>query len=209
MRQRGRRFNVFCIMQIFWLTQTDSTNSHAKRMNAHGVYAPPFWVIADTQTQGYGTQNRPWHSRKGNFSGTLSFYSTQSGPAFARLAFLTAQSICQSMEKFSIPLQVKPPNDIIVSTPAGPLKIGGVLVEIEGQTLYIGVGFNLVWAPLSHDLAAHKNEKKVTLPATSLREHLGLFITPQDFFSIFQEHLFRNLSIWDHTNKLTVNYEQN
>nr|AGU67973.1 biotin--acetyl-CoA-carboxylase ligase [Crithidia acanthocephali] len=124
----------------------------------------PFGVVAVSQTAGRGTSGRTWTSPKGNMYFTLCLPQAGSPPCFkeelvpvlplacglaARRAVLevlhldvasAAPSIAAEAAKA---VRTKWPNDLIFQHK----KIGGTLIESEGDYLVIGMGVNVEVAP--------------------------------------------------------------
>jgi BirA family biotin operon repressor/biotin-[acetyl-CoA-carboxylase] ligase len=53
-------------------------------------------------------------------------------------------------------VRLKWPNDLVVDTPAGTRKLSGILTEIEGGAVVVGIGINVNWPPAAElgELAA-------------------------------------------------------
>ncbi len=124
--------------------------------------------LAAEQTKGRGRLGRSWVSKPGDGL-YLSVILEPRRPRhdWPTLSFVTALAVLQAVEQLCPPLslQLKWPNDLLL----GDGKLGGLLLETEGERLIVGIGVNLANAPrikgASHpptDLASHCQE----LPAT-------------------------------------------
>jgi len=124
----------------------DSTNEEAWRWVVCGAPDRGI-VIADEQTAGRGRLGRRWITPAGT---SLAFSLVLRIPPFdpdllSRLAGLGAMAVRSAVERlYSLPAQVKWPNDVLVNQ----RKAAGVLVEArwEGESLpavVVGIGINI------------------------------------------------------------------
>ena len=113
-------------MKIISLKTIDSTSLELKRLldNRVKLGSDSILVIADTQTNGYGTHNRIWESPKGNIY--LSFNLKYE--RYEHLSYFISYALFETI-KFHISkkhnIHIKWPNDIMVDS----LKIAGILIE--------------------------------------------------------------------------------
>lgn len=124
---------------VRWFTVVDSTNRVAAGLARAG--APDGLVVgADHQTRGRGRRGRTWESRPG--SALLVSVVLRPVPGLVTLAAgLAAADACQAVA--GVAATLKWPNDIL----AGDAKLGGVLSELVGDAVVVGLGVNLTWAP--------------------------------------------------------------
>ena len=120
-----------------------------------------FVVVADSQSAGRGTRGRNWVSIVGNLYMTLvlnvadvplpltltpirlgAFIIRAIDQALTHEDFAPVNSSC-SHSYPSPHVQLKWPNDVIINGE----KVSGVLIEIEGGKLLIGIGVNIANAP--------------------------------------------------------------
>ncbi|WP_425407940.1 biotin--[acetyl-CoA-carboxylase] ligase [Hyphococcus sp.] len=122
----------------------DSTSLEAKRRIEAGENGPR-WIVALTQTAGYGRRGRRWEQRTGDFAGTLFFKPEIDGEALGQVSFIVALALAAVLENHVPPekISLKWPNDILT----GGKKCAGVLLEKLSAHLAIGVGVNIVTAP--------------------------------------------------------------
>jgi len=108
----------------------------------------PLLVLALEQTGGRGRQGRSWSSPRGK-----GVYATRvlqvADPALLQtLPLLAGIFLCRALSRhLPTPCRLKWPNDLLVETPAGRRKIGGILIEAlvhsgEPSTAIIGFGIN-------------------------------------------------------------------
>lgn len=94
-------------------------------------------VLAEAQIRGRGRRGRPWESPPGNlyFSVLLENTGDQLLPFRAGLALAEAAQVGK----------LKWPNDLLT---LDGRKLGGILVEIEKERVFLGVGLNVEVSPL-------------------------------------------------------------
>jgi BirA family biotin operon repressor/biotin-[acetyl-CoA-carboxylase] ligase len=142
----------------------DSTNEEARR-RAQGGARGPLWIWAKRQTAGRGRRGRAWESPVGNLFSTLLISPDAPAADAARLSFVAALAVHDTVSAFVAPVRVrvKWPNDVLIDGH----KVSGILLESSGDSgatalpwLAIGIGINL----------RHKPEQAV-FPATAIAEH--------------------------------------
>ena len=177
------------------LPEVDSTNSELMRRfkgtDRIGPQTEPTLLVAEQQSAGRGRLGRAWASQRG---GSLMFsIGLPLAPAdWSGLSLAVGVSLADSLEppyghgQATAPapqIQLKWPNDLWLTTPAGPCKLGGVLVETaaaaDGQRfVVVGVGINIQAPTLSGDAASaaavppgglHQLLPALDAPATLLR----------------------------------------
>jgi|GEM_PF-329718 len=120
------------------IQNTTSTQNEARRLLEKGVAKLGDAVIADVQTRGRGRFGRTWISPNGGLYATFimrpeSLLSLKAGLALVRVLGRAGVSAC-----------LKWPNDVMI----GDRKIAGVLIETTGTLSLVGIGLNLMSAPL-------------------------------------------------------------
>ena len=140
--------------------ECDSTNAV---LSALAGQAPSGTVlVADRQTAGRGRRGRQWQSSLADPGASLTFsllrrfdtgmerlagLSLAVGVAIARGLGTLGVPMVQAGEALPVGVGLKWPNDILVASPTGLAKLGGVLVELqggrEGVAAVIGIGLNL------------------------------------------------------------------
>ncbi len=110
-------------------------------------------ITADVQTQGRGTRGRSWHSPVGNVYLTLAAHRKflppsrlKLFPLEAGLALWDTAAACIAPEN-RLRLRLKWPNDLLWEG----RKVAGMLLETTGDHVLIGLGINVVEAPLVSD----------------------------------------------------------
>lgn len=136
----GARLDVFDTL--------DSTSAEAKRRAAKGETGP-LWIVAKTQTDGYGRRGRVWKGAEGNFSGTYLFEPEGEVAMLGQLSFVAGLAVIDALDAYAREdcLSLKWPNDIL----ANGAKLAGLLLErIDHQgkiIMALGVGINIASAP--------------------------------------------------------------
>ncbi|GGO75328.1 bifunctional biotin--[acetyl-CoA-carboxylase] ligase/biotin operon repressor BirA [Bowmanella pacifica] len=147
------------------LSVVDSTNTYLKlKQSAHRNGAA---CLAEAQTAGRGRQGRKWQSPFGA-SLYLSMYWTFSGgyQAIGGLSLMIGVAVVEALNRLGVEgLQLKWPNDIYLDGK----KLGGVLVEVEGQIhdqshCIVGVGLNIRLPDLVRE--------EIDQPYTDLAQHV-------------------------------------
>ena len=127
------------------LAEVGSTNREALHLARSGAPEGTV-VVAGFQTAGRGRHGRRWEATPG--SSLLASVLLRPGPlvAPARLHLavaavaLAARDACSAVAGF-VP-DLKWPNDLVV----GDAKLAGVLAEVEGDAVVVGLGLNVTFA---------------------------------------------------------------
>jgi BirA family biotin operon repressor/biotin-[acetyl-CoA-carboxylase] ligase len=144
-------------LPLLRLASVDSTQAFLKRHPELGFCG----VMADAQIEGRGRQGNRWESASGAglwMSAALPQPDLAPGTVLQHamrhaIAVLGAGS-----------LGLKWPNDLVAKGPTGLVKVGGIIGELAGGRLILGLGINLTETPDLPDRA---------IPASDLRA-LGL-----------------------------------
>lgn len=157
----------------FLYDSIDSTNEEARRLYAAGKIfdAPlgkPAYVLANHQSQGRGTQGRPWLSPEGAGLYLTVVHTAVPGQpliltdTYTRAAGLACYYALD--ELFGLKIALKPVNDLYLRCPktARYQKLAGILVESVVQNnalkaVMTGVGMNLLSCERSLDPAASRH----------------------------------------------------
>jgi BirA family biotin operon repressor/biotin-[acetyl-CoA-carboxylase] ligase len=136
-----------------------STNDEALRLAGEG--APHGTVVAARQqSAGRGRQGRRWVSPPGNLHASFLFRSgcfQAAGPArVSELGFVAAVATAAAIDGFVAGCRLKWPNDALL----GGAKVAGILIEMVGDAVVVGIGVNVAHAPPG-----------MPYPVTSLAEH--------------------------------------
>lgn len=130
-----------------------STNSALLARAAQGeALLEGHWLVTDRQTGGRGRAGRVWSDGFGNFMGsTAAVLRHSDGPpqTLALVAGVAAHRALMAVVPGLAGLALKWPNDLMV----GAAKLGGILLERQGEVVVVGIGVNLAEAPAVADRA--------------------------------------------------------
>lgn len=103
------------------------------------------WLVALTQDAGRGRQGREWVSESGNFFGSTLVVLEPGNPPAASLSLAAGLALIEAVDVATpgLPLMLKWPNDLLLGT----AKLGGILLERNGDRVVAGFGLNLGKAP--------------------------------------------------------------
>lgn len=122
-----------------------STNARARELAAEGE--EDVVVVAERQTGGRGRLDREWSSPEGGIYASLVLapdIPPASAPAYTLAA---AVAVADAAAETGVDAGIKWPNDVLVPTEEGDLKLSGILTEMEGEAdrvswIVVGVGVN-------------------------------------------------------------------
>lgn len=166
------------------LAHTGSTNAVLlARLTAGEAMPAGHWLIADRQTAGRGRAGRVWNDGLGNFMGSTVVALGGCAAAAPSLALVTGVAVHQAVAA-SAPalekLQLKWPNDLLLDG----AKLAGILLELVGDHVVVGIGVNLVTAPAVTGRAV-----------TSLAEH-GAHVTRDMFAEVLAAQFAKAVARW-------------
>jgi BirA family biotin operon repressor/biotin-[acetyl-CoA-carboxylase] ligase len=108
----------------------------------------PLLILALEQSGGRGRQGRSWSSPAGKGVYATRVVSMRDPEQLQVLPMLVGLGLCRALSRhLPVPCRLKWPNDLVVETPAGRKKVGGILIEAlvhpgEGAAAIIGFGVN-------------------------------------------------------------------
>ncbi|MCT2399504.1 biotin--[acetyl-CoA-carboxylase] ligase [Novosphingobium mangrovi (ex Huang et al. 2023)] len=127
--------------------ETGSTNADlAARLSGREYLPEGEWLVADRQTAGRGRLGRVWNDGAGNFMGSTVVRPGPGDPPASTLALMAGLAVHEAVAKFlpySAQLWLKWPNDLLLDG----AKVAGILLEMTGGVVIVGIGVNLVAAP--------------------------------------------------------------
>lgn len=141
------------------VSRADSTNRLARTIVAEyeqeAQHLHPLLLLAREQTGGRGRQGRAWSSPAGKGVYATRVLTVDDAELLQSLPLLVGVGLCRGLSRhLATPCRLKWPNDLVVETPGGRRKIGGILIEAlvrpgEGEgdpatvaTAIIGFGIN-------------------------------------------------------------------
>ncbi len=146
--------------------------------------ALPQWILALDQTAAHGRRGRAWSMPKGNFAATLLMFPTEPPALVALRSFVAALALHDTFVTVTgrpDGFTLKWPNDVLLN--GG--KVAGILLERGARHLSIGIGINLVDAPMPEQV-----EEGAT-PPVSLLSETGARVTPEEFLDILAPNFAR------------------
>ncbi|HXC16750.1 MAG TPA: biotin--[acetyl-CoA-carboxylase] ligase [Holophagaceae bacterium] len=153
-------------LPLIRLAAIDSTQAFLKRHLELGFCA----VIADAQSEGRGRQGNRWESAPG-----AGLWMSAALP----VSELTPGLVLQHAMRHAIAelggeqLGLKWPNDLVAKGPAGLVKVGGIIGELSGGRLILGLGINLQETPELPDRAIPASNLKALGIETSTAPNLA------------------------------------
>ncbi len=126
------------------LGETDSTNLRLKEGYRAGQLAPPFLLIADSQSAGRGRLGRSFISPPGTGLYMSLLAAPPADAESGRITILAAVAVCQAIEEMTgLRPRIKWVNDLFVRGK----KVCGILAEGLGGPVVVGIGVNLRTPP--------------------------------------------------------------
>ncbi|EQB35441.1 hypothetical protein M947_09160 [Sulfurimonas hongkongensis] len=190
-------------MKILYLKEIDSTQKFLKKLIRGKEVKAPFAVVSDTQSAGVGSRNNAWNSQKGNLF--LSFaIELDELPKDLKLesASIYFSYILKTLlyEEGSC-VWIKWPNDFYVDDK----KIGGMITNLEANTLICGLGLNLVMAPDGFAKLDIKVDKKEVLKKyfTKIEEKISW----KQVFSKYELEFYKNKNFFTHNQNIKIPLE--
>ena len=152
--------------QVVTVSETGSTN--ADLLAAIGSGAPDRAVLrTDHQTAGRGRLGRTWEAPPGTNLLVSVLFRGVDEPVHRLTQMIGASCAIVLRRDFGIEAGLKWPNDVVVATSDGDVKIAGILAQASTSSatgkvdVVVGMGLNVGWAP-PPEIA----------PATSVRDAL-------------------------------------
>ena len=130
--------------------ETGSTNADLAARARAGDAQEGQWLVARRQRAGKGRQGREWFDGSGNFMGSTIVTIGSDNPPPASLSFVAALAVYDAVEEALMQSShpfLKWPNDVLL----GGGKLSGILLELVGQHVVVGIGVNLARAPQLED----------------------------------------------------------
>ena len=162
--ERPRRGVAVLIPGIRHVAVTGSTN-HDMLALARGGAAEGTWLYAVQQSAGRGRQGRAWVPPPGNLYASTIVRVHDNDPPAPTLALVAGLAVHDVMTAIAgkVRFLLRWPNDLMVDG----AKIGGILLEREGDAVVIGIGINLAHHPVDLDRAATSLAAVGVLPPTA------------------------------------------
>ena len=172
--------------QLKVIEECESSNTYLLNLAKEGC-AEGFSILTLKQSKGRGTRNNKWISNEGNL-----FLSTFIQPKvdtsnWSEISIILGFSLYQYLLFLGIDksfIKIKWPNDILIKYK----KISGILVEVSNNFCILGIGLNVVSAPLKTDTGKD---------AICLRELINTKnLKLQDMSNSILKIFYSNYNIW-------------
>ena len=127
------------LTRLYYKSETQSTNDDLITLAKAGAEVGTV-VVAEEQTRGRGRRGAAWHCATGKalvFSYLADWQTVRELPLLPSL--LSGVAVARVLERFRISAQVKWPNDLLINR----RKVAGILTEVTGDALIIGLGLNV------------------------------------------------------------------
>jgi BirA family transcriptional regulator, biotin operon repressor / biotin---[acetyl-CoA-carboxylase] ligase len=124
------------------VAETGSTNSDMLNLVRGGDVSEGDWLIAERQTAGRGRLGRNWKSQSGNLFASTVVRLRESDPLAHTLSIVAGWAIFGAVGHW-VGGTLKWPNDLMIDNK----KLAGILLEREGESIVIGFGVNVAYAP--------------------------------------------------------------
>ena len=132
---------------IHTIAEIGSTNTALLARLVEGLtLAEGDWLVADRQTSGRGRAGRTWFDGLGNFMGSTVASIASGDPPAPTLALVAGVAVHRVISALAPGLRdvwLKWPNDVLIEG----AKLGGILLERQGEAVVVGIGVNLAAAP--------------------------------------------------------------
>ncbi len=152
--------------RILRLDVTASTNDDV-RLAAEAGEPEGLVIVASEQLSGRGRQGRVWESQRGNLYCSVLLRPSNMPQDAGLYSFVAAVAVHEAVRSIlpHVPVTLKWPNDVLVKGK----KISGILLEVAGDALIVGIGLNVAHCPNNTlypttSLAAAGAVEKVELP---------------------------------------------
>ncbi len=154
-------------LEVRAFAETGSTMDDARSLIREVAPASLLLVLAERQNQGRGRQGRRWESASGNLFATVAFRLERADPAIASFSLIAGLVVLRALEELGVTsLRCKWPNDIVG---IDRRKLAGILLELvtDGAPwVLVGVGVNMLYAPLPDAVALRELTSDGIDPAT-------------------------------------------
>lgn len=175
---------IFGKEKIWYLSETDSTNTRAKELAAAGAPEGTL-IVSETQIQGRGRKGRWWFSPpKTGIYVSMILRPLMPPVEAARITLLTGVAVTEALRSL-IPegIYIKWPNDILING----RKVAGILTEIstemdaiEYMVVGLGINVNTVVFPA-----------RIRDAATSIRREAGKPFSRAEILRLYLRHFER------------------
>lgn len=135
--------------RVRWTASTGSTNDDLVAAAISGE--PEQVAITDLQTAGRGRRQRVWHApQRSSAMFSVLIRDVDPADAFWRIGAVSLAAVAAVRTVTAVEARLKWPNDLLI----GERKFAGVLAQMAGDALVVGMGMNVNWPrPLPAEIA--------------------------------------------------------
>ncbi len=190
-------------MEIFWLSEVDSTQAYLLDALKNKELSVPVCVGATLQTHGRGSRGNNWIGEQGNLFISIAIHRSQL-PDDLKLessSIYFAFILKELLTKLGSQVWLKWPNDFYLDQE----KMGGVITNLVGDCLVCGIGMNLFTAPL--DFAKMDIEISAQELTNSYVTELKKFPSWKQIFSKYKLEFNRSKSFTTHMDETIFRLE--
>jgi len=190
-------------LKILYLESVDSTQLYIKELLKKKLISTPFAVVSENQTDGKGSRDNSWTGLKGNLFCSFSI-AIKELPIDLKLesaSIYFSHILKATLEYYGSKVWLKWPNDFYINN----LKIGGLITNIVGENLIVGIGLNLLQAPNGFSYLDILITKEKLLKEYFLNiEKKRLW---KQVFSKYKLEFYKNKDFFTHKNNLKISLE--
>lgn len=183
------------LSKLIKFKKIDSTNEYAKYLAKYNKARNNTFILAKVQSAGKTTKKDiKWVSPVGNLHLTsLHKISLSQKKQAYMIGLISAISMMNALVKkfkkydLDSSIKIKWPNDILIENK----KVGGILVEMEGDYVIIGIGLNIAYHPNMTSSSSIKGGIK-----SACLKDFGLETSPEKIMNIYRKELIKNIKKW-------------
>jgi BirA family biotin operon repressor/biotin-[acetyl-CoA-carboxylase] ligase len=132
--------------RVEWITRTGSTNADVLE-RARAGEPDGLVLVADHQSAGRGRLDRRWEAPEGaNLLVSILLRPDLDPSQWFRCTNAVAVALVEACASHGVLARIKWPNDVVVTTTGGDTaKLAGILAEVAGDAVVVGLGCNVGW----------------------------------------------------------------
>lgn len=167
--------------------QTQSTNTDAMRA-AGNVAGEGFVFITDHQVGGRGRLDRRWETPPGEaVTMSILLRPKRDLTDWSWISMIAGLAVSRAISKWVSPVWLKWPNDVLV----GDLKVAGILSEVSGDAVVVGIGLNVNQTELPLETATSMRK----LAGQEFDRNLVAGSTLQEFARLYKDWLIDDSTV--------------
>jgi len=183
---------------LYVFDEVTSTMDKAKEILNATPNIGKFAVLAKSQSSGRGTRGRTWTSPQDNMHLTVAFRLCDISVPLTlmplRLGTLVSASI-SNMVPIPEAVKLKWPNDILIEDK----KVCGILIEIDGDYIIVGIGCNVFRAPSVEESGSDAGRESTCVwdHAGNVRQDIRLHLEQKNsIIHTLGLHIYTSISQW-------------